>query len=103
MIDSPVLWGNRTVMEIVVPLCAGVGVTIFTKSAWPLLPALMLFLFLPRLRSRWGRQRLVHFLWGLGRERELNLLLAALRNLGGAGDERPQSLFEDEVVRRLRP
>lgn len=103
MIDSPVLWGRRTIVELVLPFAVSVGGPIWTKDGWPLLPALVLFIYLPLMRKHLSRLRLVHFLWGIGQERVLEWVLMAQRTFGGAGDDRPTSLFEAEVVRRLRP
>jgi hypothetical protein len=103
MVDGPVIFVlGRTPMELFLP--APLAALFLWKFGFPglLLPVLVFFL-LPRMRERLGRNRLLHFLWGMGAVRCMRLAQQVVSLSGGRTGEEVPSPFVRGRVKRLGP
>jgi len=100
MIDGPVIFAlGRTAMELFLPL--PVTAFLLWRFGFPSLVApVLLVVLLPKARERFGRNRLEHFLWGMGARRLLRLVRAAFGALGKrGGDDVPTPFTRGRCVR----
>ncbi len=103
MLDAPVLYAlGRTPLELFLPVpLAALGLWRFGPQA--LLFVALAFFALPRIRVRWGRNRLLHALWGRGHSRLARLVQQATAVLTGVrGDEVPTP-FSGDALKRYGP
>lgn len=99
MIDGPVLFAlGRTLTELFLPAPVA-AMCLWRFGFWGLLLPALLFFAMPIARRRWGRNRLLHWLWGMGHARGLRCLEVAR---GGAktGLDTP---FRHTRLARYRP
>ena len=103
MVDGPVIFAlNRTPLELFMPLpLAALCLWLFGFPG--LLLPLALFFLLPRMRERLGRNRLLHFLWGMGAARSMRLAQRVVAFGGGRTGEEVPSPFVQGRVKRLGP
>lgn len=68
MVDAEVeLFAGRTIVDIAMPIGVGVGALVVLGSFWTaVFITPVLFVATPRLRSTFGRGRLLQLLWSLG-------------------------------------
>ncbi len=87
MIDGPVIFAlGRTAMELFLPL--PIAALLLWRLGFPsLVVPVLLVVLLPKARERLGRNRLEHFLWGMGARRLLRLARAVFGALGKRGGE----------------
>lgn len=83
MIDGPVIFAlGRTAIELFLP--APLAAMCLWRFGFPgLLVPIVVFVLLPRVRDRLGRNRLLHWCWGLGAARTAQVAQWAF-SLGGA-------------------
>lgn len=103
MVDAPVLFAlNRTPMELFLP--APLAALFLWRFGFPgLLFPLLVFFVLPKIRERFGDNRLLHLWWGLGWVFAVRLTQRVTALAGGRTGEEVKSPFQESRVKRYGP
>lgn len=103
MVDGPVIFAlGRTAVELFLPV--PVAALLLWRFGFPaLLMPMVLAWALPRMRERWGRNRLLHRWWGLGFHPAMVVTERAMALAGVRGGTKVPTPFRQGRVKRYRP